>query len=168
MQEEWRDLNLNAGTGYQVSNLGNVRCMKKMRWREVKQSLQSCGYMKVSIYMGKYKQKTCLVHRLVAEAFWENENKYEIVNHMDGNKLNNNMDNLEWCSYKQNTEHSILTKGLKKYYRGVIQYENGIEIARFKTLNEIEKILGIPRQNVSACCLGKSKTCNGYVWKYAK
>lgn len=50
--------------------------------------------------------KICRVHRLVANAFIDNYNNYPIINHKDGNKLNNCVDNLEWCTYKQNIIHS--------------------------------------------------------------
>ena len=54
----------------------------------------------------KNEKKKIAIHRLIATAFIENPNKYEIVNHKDGNKHNNNIENLEWCSQKQNIQHA--------------------------------------------------------------
>lgn len=65
------------------------------------------GYAKVKLYP---ERKTLSVHRMVAITFLDNPNNYEQINHKDGNKLNNNVDNLEWCSNDQNREHAILTK----------------------------------------------------------
>ena len=65
------------------------------------------GYMYVTLQKDK-KRKTIKVHRLVAEAFVENPNNYPCVNHIDSNRSNNNIDNLEWCTYKQNMQHALL------------------------------------------------------------
>ena len=64
------------------------------------------------------KLKRMKVHRLIAFAFIKNENNYPIINHIDGNKLNNNLENLEWCTYKHNTQEAIkngLSKPPKNY-----------------------------------------------------
>lgn len=73
----------------------------------LKQTIDKKGYVKVKLYPEK---KTITVHRMVTITFLDNPNNYEQINHKDGNKLNNHVDNLEWCSNKQNAEHAILTK----------------------------------------------------------
>jgi hypothetical protein len=72
---------------------------------EIKTRLTTNGYCRVNLYLnGKMKDKT--VHRLVAETFISNEENLPCVNHIDENKINNNVYNLEWCSYKHNSVHS--------------------------------------------------------------
>ena len=73
----------------------------------VAQRIHPRGYHIVNLSI-EGKCKTYLVHRLVAKAFIPNPNNYPTINHKDGNKLNNNINNLEWCSYKYNTQHAIV------------------------------------------------------------
>jgi hypothetical protein len=101
MQELWEDF----GERYKVSNFGNVDSLN-YRGRGKRKRLISCinntkGYMRVGLsFNGTEKKYT--VHRLVAICFIPNPNNYKQVNHIDGNKLNNHVSNLEWCSHQQN------------------------------------------------------------------
>lgn len=126
MKELWKDIKEYEGC-YQVSNLGRIKSLDRMtnnqygeyfmKGRILKNSIiKDKGYCRVSLNNGNGKISK-RVHRLVAEAFIPNpENKPE-VNHKDGNKLNNCVSNLEWCTNKENIEHSIRT-GLKKHCNG--------------------------------------------------
>ena len=112
MIEIWRDIDEYKGI-YQVSNLGNVKSLigyngKKYISREklLSKTLSTTGYYKVELYKEKEK-KSLRVHRLVAIAFIENPLNKEQVNHIDGNKLNNNVENLEWNTSLENIRHSI-------------------------------------------------------------
>ena len=109
MKEVWKDIKGYEGF-YQISNFGNVRSLKKWsgiykvyvdREKILKTTKFSNGYCFVSLKSKKY-----TVHRLVAEAFLENPNNYPIINHKDGNKQNNKIDNLEWCTYKHNIKEA--------------------------------------------------------------
>ena len=99
---------------YQIGNKGTVigfsrsndNRYKNKQWI-LKQYKDRNGYMYVTLSNNK-KRKTIKVHRLVAEAFLENHNNYPCVNHIDSNRSNNNIDNLEWCTYKQNMQHALL------------------------------------------------------------
>ena len=93
----------------EVSNFGEVKSHGKI----IKGEITSGGYCRVHI-SHKGVQYKFLVHRLVAEAFILNPKHLPEVNHIDGNKQNNSVDNLEWCTRSQNTSHAFKT-GLRNY-----------------------------------------------------
>ena len=114
MQDEvWKDIPGYEGL-YQVSNLGRVKSMsrqKKHSYNSVAQlkekiltPINICGYHRV-ILRKNNKAHNKFIHRLVAEAFIDNINNYNEVNHKDENKTNNRVDNLEWCSHKYNINY---------------------------------------------------------------
>lgn len=122
MIEEWRDIKGFDGF-YQVSNTGKVRsCCNggriggKGAWRLRALSANPDGYLKVRLYQGG-KDMTQRVHTLVAQAFLPNPNGYGTVNHKDGNKTNNVVDNLEWADRSEQMVHAYKL-GLKKPVRG--------------------------------------------------
>ena len=93
----------------EVSNFGEVKSHGKI----IKGEITSGGYRRVHV-SHKGVQYKFLVHRLVAEAFILNPKRLPEVNHIDGNKQNNSVDNLEWCTRSQNTSHAFKT-GLRNY-----------------------------------------------------
>lgn len=112
--EVWRSIKGFEGF-YEVSNLGRVRTIphysnykgnleRHIKGRIKKLSLDKNGYFVVSLYKGK-KMKLCKVHRLVAEAFIENNAGLPQVNHKDEQKTNNAVSNLEWCDAKYNNNY---------------------------------------------------------------
>ena len=116
---------------------------------------------------GKYKfvilrkdgeEKHFAVHRLVAEAFLENPNHYEEVNHKDENPENNAVSNLEWCTRQYNIDYSKS--------KSVAQFENGLKIAEYKSVSYAARITGIKRTAIDNAVNGRSRTAGGYCWKY--
>lgn len=98
---------------YEISNTGEVKSIFYGKSpRILKKSKTTTGYCKVELYKNK-KRKSIKVHRLVAMAFISNIDNKPNINHIDGNPLNNNADNLEWCTQKENVLHAVET-GLKK------------------------------------------------------
>lgn len=118
------------------------------------------------------------VHKLVAETFIPNPNELRTVNHKDENKLNNQVDNLEWCTqvYNRNYGHSE-EKRLKSFMRSKESHKtfmkaavqcdmDGNAIKIYKPISDVEKD-GFKYTCVINCCKGKRKSHKGYVWKYA-
>ena len=121
MKEIWRDIK-NLENYYQISNLGRVRSITRKaktkilnnNYRTIEGQLISPaktrdGYLKVTLSKN-HKRYYFRVHRLVAEAFIDNPNNYPVVNHKDENKLNNRVDNLEWCTNKYNCNYGTRNK----------------------------------------------------------
>ena len=114
IKEEWKDIKNYEGL-YQVSNLGNVKSLErnksngkglvKIDEKILTQNITNWGYCKVALYKNGAR-KYYKVHRLVAEAFIPNPNNKEQINHIDGNKLNNNVNNLEWNTRIENMNHA--------------------------------------------------------------
>lgn len=97
-------------TNYEITSTGKVFNLKT--GKELKGYVLNSGYQMVTLFINKQK-KNYQVHRLMAMAFLDNPKKLPVVNHIDGNKSNNNLSNLEWVSYSQNSKHAQ-DKGLIK------------------------------------------------------
>ena len=160
MEEIWKYIKGYEGL-YQVSSYGkikNTQTNKLLNPYEIQK-----GYLQVGLCK-KGKQRLYLVHRLVAFAFLpEIYNKTEI-NHKDGNKLNNCVDNLEWVTRTENLLHAahILKKG--KTPMKVKCVETSVI---YNTLYEAAKANNCIHTHICACCKGKRKTTGGYHWEYA-
>lgn len=104
MEEIWKSI-LDYEEYYEVSNLGNIRNIKTNRI--LKQSV-SFGYKRIKLTKNG-KGKEFSVHRVVLQSFTENSDNKPIVNHKDGDKFNNYLNNLEWCTAKENVNHAVNT-----------------------------------------------------------
>ena len=157
--EIWRDIEGYEGI-YQVSNKGRIKHFKNgIR----KLSLKKNGYYGICLYNHR-KYENFLIHRLVAEAFIPNKDNLPMVNHKDENKLNNNVDNLEWCDAKYNSNYGTRKERLRKI-RGkkVLCIETG---KIYNSIGEASEILHISRPNINKCLYHKRKTAGGYHWKF--
>ena len=160
-EEKWKDVQGYEGL-YQISNLGRV----KRNGTILHQSLNTYGYCQVSL-CNNGDIKNHLVHRLVANEFLPNPERHPQVNHIDGNKKNNAVTNLEWCTQAENNNHAIRT-GLRKF-KSVEMYEIGGGLVKtFHSRVEIDAFFGrkLCQDVITRCCNGKRKTAYGHQWKY--
>lgn len=104
--ESWKDVNDFEGL-YQVSNLGNIKSLKRKGVTQdkiLKQPLNKDGYHTVLLWKDR-NQFNKVVHRLISIAFIDNVENKPCINHIDGDKTNNSISNLEWCTIGENTRH---------------------------------------------------------------
>ena len=159
------------GTEYYVYENGDIENANNNN--KLKPYPSSGGYLYIIISRNNGKRRHHIrVHRLVAQAFIPNPNKYKCVNHIDGNKLNNNANNLEWCTHSQNIKHGFknnLYKSRGSIPTKVNQYDlNGNFVKCWDKIKDIEKEYKVSHTAIRFCCLNKIKTCKGYIWRYAK
>lgn len=195
MEEVWRDVVGYEGL-YQVSNLGRVKGLpvatrfgqriKKHPERILVPTIGKRGYYVVGLSKeGKTVLKT--LHRLIAIAFIPNPKNLPYIDHIDTNRLNNSIDNLRWCTPKENSNNplSILHQSeasKRKWEDGCFDNRNNlhyIKVAQYRKNGELVKIwdsiieaaktLGIDSSSISSICLGTNKnrhTAGGFVWKH--
>lgn len=165
MKINWKKLNI-LGKECFVSDTGIIKINNKI----MKTHYSTNGYLYISI-CDSNKVKHFKVHRLVAQAFIPNPENKPQVNHIDGNKLNNCVNNLEWCNNSQNIKHAYDTGIMEKRKIKKIKINqfdtNGNFIKTWNSFTEIEKKLKVSRSTIRFCCLNKLKTCKGYIWRYA-
>lgn len=166
MVEEWRTVIYNSVIyeDYEVSNLGNVRSLnynKTGEIRELKLGKRKDGYLLVNLTKGK-KHKSYLVHRVVAYTWIENDEPLTKtqVNHIDENKHNCRVDNLEWCSPKQNANHGTRTQRISKRVKCV---ETQVI---YNSIAQASRETGLSSSGINLCCLGKQKRCGKLHFEY--
>jgi len=162
MTEEWKVIE--DGANYEISSYGQVR---NKSTNKILKPLLLSGYMVITFRINNEKILS-KIHRLVATKFLVRTDETHVVNHKDGNKLNNNVENLEWISQSENVKHAFRT-GLNKGKKNkVYQYTiNNVFIREFNSPIDIEKELGIPRTRILDICEGKGSKTGGYIWKYS-
>lgn len=165
-KEEWRDIENYIGK-YQVSNFGNVRSMSYNRKgiiKELTKRNNGHGYLHVCfIRNGKHKYE--YVHRLVANAFIGNIEEKMEVNHIDYDKSNNNLENLEILSKMENYNHSRDRMYCLKIKRKVSKYKNNELICSYDSITDVKKD-DYSISKVCQCCRNQRKTHKGFEWKY--
>lgn len=167
--------------GYLANRDGNIYNLNWKRtgtMRKVKQHKQTAGYL----YFNK-NNKPYLVHRFIAELFLPNPNNLPEINHKDENKLNNCVDNLEWCTHKYNMNYGKFAtrkgcnwrfgkswnKGTGDVNKKVFQYTlYGEFVKEWESSLQIENELGYNKGCIVSCCKGELKTSKNYIWRWEK
>ena len=172
IKEIWKDIP-NYENSYQVSNLGRVKSLGNKSNHKKEIILKQSNIMKYQCVSLRKNNKTKMfkVHRLVAKTFIPNLSNYPQVNHKDGNKLNNKVQNLEWCTASENIKHAFKI-GLKKQLKGadnkrskkVLMCDDNKKIIKeFGSLREAERTMNIPHTNITNS-IKRNGTCGGYKW----
>ena len=178
---EWRKTKYEF---YEVSDEGLVRSVDKIvnskggskrlcKGRVLRMTEDKDGYYTVCIH-DKGEQFPIFVHRLVAEAFIPNIEDLPIVDHKNGNKQDNRLENLRWFTIHQNNSTEIARKRKsvsafkrKDNKKKIIQYSiNGDLIADYDSTMEAERNTNVNHSSIIRCCKGKQKEAGGYIWKY--
>ena len=160
MIEEWKDIKGYEGL-YQVSNLGRVRNVKYNRLLKLVCLL---GYMTVNLSKNNHVIKK-RVHRLVAEAFIPNPDNKPTVNHIDEDKTNNRVDNLEWATIQENNTHGSRVQKTSKAVKA-IDIATG-EYNIYCSQSQCGRELGLKSSNINRALKGRLRQVGGYVFEYA-
>ena len=198
--EIWKDIEGYEGL-YQISNMGRVKSVERMKWcgkgyyktpeRILKARKTKNGYLLVNLWKDG-KIKSYYIHRLVAQAFLDNPDNLPEVNHIDQDKTNNKVENLEFCDRSYNVNYGTRNRKVAEKLRGRKQSEESNKkraekltnnpkiskpviaidkrtglIVEFLSAHEAERVLGISQSNITKCCKGKKKSIGGFYWMYA-
>lgn len=164
-KEIWKDIPCWEGF-YQVSTLGNI---KNSKGSILKSGKNKKGYMMVALYKNS-KGHTRTVHRLVAQAFISNPNNLPHINHIDSNRINNHITNLEWCNHSMNMKHGYKYGKVKppRTDKKIIQFNmDGSLIATYESIKIASEKTCSDRSHISKVCKGKLNSTNNYRWAYA-
>jgi len=180
--EIWKDIEGYEGL-FAVSNLGRVKSLARRvsnhtgfinkPERIMKQQIDKKGYKRISLQ----NKKNQAVHRLVASAFIPNPEDKPQVNHIDGNKQNNRVENLEWCTngenqihaYEHGLNHHSENAGRPKRKVNQIDISTGKIIKTFNSISDATRAMCKSKtSNIGACCRHKYITCYGYKWEFVK
>ena len=185
MKEIWKDIKEYEGL-YQVSNLGRIKRIRfinnkanKNKEKIINQTDNGNGYKIVGLCKNG-KRKNYYVHRLVADAFIINQNNYKEINHIDNDRSNNKVKNLEWCNRNYNIKYSynkgkhiapkpMLGRKGKNHpmSKKVKQYDLlGNFIKEYESASLASEETNICYMSIKKCRCGKQKTAGGFIWTY--
>lgn len=165
MDEIWKDIPGFEGV-YQISNHGRLKSFKELREGRVLSNVnRKGGYFSIVLGRNNKIERCTRIHRLVAETFLDNPNNLPEVNHIDGNKQNNRVENLEWVTRKQNAEHAMKTvpgfiEAMRRYNQverpnPIIQLTlDGEYVAMHRNGKEAAKATGVCQRNILQVAAG--------------
>lgn len=168
MEEIWKDVEGYEGT-YEISNLGNIRSLfyrnqlaKNKKIRYLKPYLNK-GYFMITLVKDNKRLLTS-IHRLIAQAFIPNLKNRPCINHINGIKTDNRIENLEWVTHKANMKHAVYVLGKCNRFktRKIICNDNMI----FNSITEASKKLGIRYGSLYRVLDKKRNSVHGYTFKY--
>lgn len=167
--ETWKKIFIDGQeTNYSVSNLGNIK--NDLTNKVLSQRVQQ-GYKHITLTLNNGKIKSCRVHRLVAIAFIDNPENKPYVNHIDCDRSNNIVTNLEWVTSSENSQKAV-AEG--RYFinnsrlRAVVQYDlNGNKIRTFESASEAARQLNLQQSKITECCKKNRRRTGDFQWRYA-
>lgn len=172
MKQIWKDIEGYEGL-YQINNNAEIKSLsriiksgynRKIKEKILKPQLNTNGYYSISLHKDNKIVKK-LVHVLVALAFLPNPNNLTQVNHIDGNKLNNKINNLEWCTNRENTCHFYKKKNKTSKYIGVYKSKNKW-VAQIMINNKIKHIGRFSEENEAYLARVNYEKDNNIINKY--
>lgn len=182
--EIWKDIKGYEGE-YQVSNEGRVRSLDRIvtrntRWGTPASYKFEGHILKGGVFSNGYlfcclgrKSKNYLIHRLVADAFLEKEDGKDCVDHINGDRSDNRLENLRYCTHKENSNFEIAKERMKNAQndktKTVYQYTKDREfVKKYNSLSEAARESNCKLGNLWACCSHYNgvKTCGDYIWSY--
>ena len=179
-EEIWKPIPGYEGL-YEVSNKGRVKSLErdiickngvKRHYKEriMNGSLDTRGYLQVSLGNNKGERKFLWVHQIVATTFIPNPENKPQVNHKDEVKTNNCVDNLEWMTAKENSNYGTRNERvIKAISKPIMQYtKDGILIKVYPSVKEAAHQLGLSRSNISSAARGVYKQAYDFIWKYVE
>jgi hypothetical protein len=158
--EEFEDL-------YEISNLGNYRNKLTL---QILKPYKAGKYLMASLSKPGRKMQRYLIHRLVACAFVEdpeNNADNDVVNHVDGDKMNNKAENLEWINASKNAKHSREILNQRKTTKKVIRIDNDGNEVIYEGIAIAARENNLRRQYITECARGKRESIGGFKWKYS-
>lgn len=167
MQVVWKPIPNYEGL-YEVNNLGEIRTLYNYKKYKILTQNIKRGYYQIGLRKNKVR-KWHQAHRLVAQAFIPNPYNLPQVNHKDENKLNNKVENLEWCTVSyNNTYGSRIERVTSKTGKPVYQFSlDGKLVKKHKSIASTAREVGLVSPgNIIACCKGRYETSAGYKWSY--
>lgn len=187
MEEIWK--NIEEYPNYQVSNMGRVKRLSTGYYRRtekiLKPQLQNNGYLHIKLSQ-KDKTKCILVHRLVAQVFIPNPNNLPQVNHINEDKTDNRVENLEWCTQKYNINYGngiskrVKTNKENGTYKKIGEINSKIRsksilqfskdnsfIRKWDCIMDVQRELGYDNKQICSCLKNRQKTAKGFKWVYA-
>ena len=149
---------------YEISDDGTIHNLKTGNL--LHGNINSYGYRVVRL-MKECKPKDFKLHQLLAKTFIPNPNNYDCVNHIDGDKLNNSLDNLEWCTRAYNNQHAREQLSLDFSEKPIEQRTlNGDLVAVWTNANLAATLLGFSATTIGCCCRGTQKQAYDFLWSY--
>lgn len=161
---------------YQINQNGDIKTIECGKFKLLKPSIGKNGYRKVILSQRGFRY-TFLVHRLLAKAFIPNPENKPCINHINGIRSDNRIENLEWCTMSENSIHSykVLGRTCGERKKGgenprsknITQYTKQMEFVKtFGGCREAGRETNINHKSISHCALGKRPSAGGYIWKY--